>query len=83
MVFQSKHEGQAIRAVLDRAIAGKWESFTPPGEGTEWRIEGDDFAAASLVWDEKVVMRLHVFPKQPALDGVVYRPRIRGRYGRD
>jgi hypothetical protein len=76
-------EGQAIRAVLDRAIAGKWESFTPPGEGTEWRIEGDDFAAASLVWDEKVVLHLQVFPQRPSSDGVVYRPRICRRYGRD
>ena len=58
-------EGQVIRSVLDRCIAGKWESFNPPGEGKEWRMEESDLAAASLVWNDEVVVHLQVFPKMP------------------
>jgi len=69
--------------VLDRAIAGNWESFSPPGEGTEWRLEERDLAAAALVWNDEVVVHLQVFPKVATADGttVVYRPRIRRNYG--
>lgn len=56
-------EGQVIRSVLDRAIAGTWEKFTPPGEGTEWRMENNDLASAALVWNDEVVVHLQVFPK--------------------
>jgi hypothetical protein len=83
-------EGQAIRAVLDRATGGTWEPFTPPGEGKEWRAEGDDLAAAALVWNDEVVVHMQVFPKAPVAPAAgtnpgtptaAYRPRIRRRYG--
>jgi hypothetical protein len=76
-------EGQVIRAVLDRAIAGKWESFNPPGDGKEWRMEESDLAAASLVWNDEVVVHLQVFPKVMTAEGTTapYRPRIRRNYG--
>ncbi len=69
--------------MLDRCIAGKWEGFNPPGEGKEWRMEESDLAAASLVWDDEVVVHLQVFPKVPTGEGTVapYKPRIRRRYG--
>jgi hypothetical protein len=80
------NEGQAIRTVLDKAAAGEWESFAPPGEGKEWRIETEDFAAASLVWNDEVVIHLQVFPKVAVGDtgakAVAYKPRIRRKYGR-
>ncbi len=76
-------EGQVIRAVLDRAIAGKWEGFNPPGDGKEWRMEESDLAAASLVWNDEVVVHLQVFPKVATGEGTTapYRPRIRRNYG--
>jgi hypothetical protein len=78
-------EGQVVRSVLDKAVAGEWEAFNPPGEGKEWRLETDDFAAASLVWNDEVVIHLQVFPKVPVGDvgakAVAYKPRIRRRYG--
>jgi hypothetical protein len=74
-----------VRTVLDRAVAGEWEAFTPPGEGKEWRLETNDFAAASLVWNDEVVIHLQVFPKVTVGDTgaktVAYKPRIRRRYG--
>ncbi len=81
----SSDEGQVIRSVLDKAVAGEWEAFNPPGEGKEWRLETNDLAAASLVWNDQVVLHLQVFPKQPVGDtgakAVAYRPRIRRKYG--
>ncbi len=75
-------EGQVIRSTLDRLIAAKWESFSPPGDGKEWRMEESDLAAASLVWNEKVVVHLQVFPKLATGEGATatYRPRIRRNY---
>ncbi len=55
-------DAKTIRAVLDTAIACKWECFASPGEGAEWRMEGADFAASSLVWNDQVVMHLQIFP---------------------
>lgn len=71
-----------IRSVLDRAISAQWESFNPPGEGKEWRMGDNHFAAASLVWNEKVVLHLQVFPKAQAGQepAAAFRPRIGRRY---
>jgi hypothetical protein len=81
----SSDEGQVIRSVLDKAVAGEWEAFNPPGEGKEWRLETDDLAAASLVWNDQVVIHLQVFPKLPVGDtgakAVAYQPRVRRKYG--
>jgi hypothetical protein len=78
-------DGQIIRSVLDRAIAGKWDSFDPPGDGKEWRMDDHEFSAASLVWNEKVVLHLQVFPKAARVEEEkpVFRPRIRRRYEGD
>ena len=76
-------EGQVIRSVLDRCIKGKWENFDPPGEGKEWRLEENDLAAASLVWNDEVVVHVQVFPKVPTGEGTValYKPHVRRKYG--
>jgi len=73
-------EGQVIRSVLDKAVAGEWESFTPPGTGTEWRMGTNDLAAASLVWNDEVVVHLQVFPKHPESGAVkkTFGRRVRG-----
>lgn len=78
-------EGQVIRSVLDRAISGTWESFNPPGEGKEWRMEDNEFSAASLVWNDKVVLHLQVFPNaaKSTAPKPNFRPRIRRRYEGD
>lgn len=79
----TSEEGQIVRGVLDQVIGSKWEPFASLGEGAEWRVDGD-LAAAALVWDEKVVVHLQVFPRadQGQEQTRTYRPRIRRRYGR-
>ena len=74
-------EGQVIRSVLGKAVAGEWESFSPPGKGKEWRIETDELAAASLVWNDEVVVHLQVFPKNPELSKAkkLFGQRLRGK----
>jgi len=67
-------EAVATRAALHRAATGDWESFKAPGEGVDWRLEDDQMAAAALVWQERVVVHLQLFPKWGGQVG--YRPRI-------
>jgi hypothetical protein len=77
-------EDQTIRQHLDRAVAAKWEQFASPGEGADWRMEEEQLTGAALVWEEKVVIHLQLFPRRsgdetsaPAMPN--YRPRIRRR----
>jgi hypothetical protein len=77
-------EGDIIRQHLDRAVAGRWENFPSPGEGADWRLDDEQLTGAALIWEEKVVVHLQLFPKaaqdsEPRLPN--YRPRIRRRYG--
>jgi len=77
-------EGDVIRQHLDRAVAGRWENFPSPGEGADWRLEDEQLTGAALIWEDKVVVHLQLFPKagqgsQPQVPN--YRPRIRRRYG--
>jgi hypothetical protein len=75
-------EDQAIRRHLDRAVAGQWQQFASPGEGADWRLEDEQLTGAALVWGEKVVIHLQLFPRpketpNPAMPN--YRPRVRPR----
>ena len=73
-------EGQVIRGILDRVADGQWESFKSPGEGADWRLQDERYAASSLVWNDETVLHLQVFPKRSAAaDGSSgqYRPKIR------
>jgi len=77
-------EGDVIRQHLDRAVAGRWENFPSPGEGADWRLEDQQLTGAALIWEDKVVVHLQLFPK--AAKGIEaqmpnYRPRIRRPYG--
>ena len=80
-------EVKAVPEVLDRAAAGKWESFASPGDGRDHRLEDDRFTGSALVWEDQVLLHLQVFPKaqdqteapRPAPRS---RPRIRRPYTR-
>lgn len=73
-------ESGAVRNVLDHVARGNWESFRTPGEGTDWRLDDPQYAAASLVWGDEAVVHLQVFPKTPTASD--WRPRIRRPYPR-
>jgi hypothetical protein len=60
---QETAEGQVIRNVLAEAVESRWEPFKSPGEGVDWRLETKSFSAAALVWEERTVMHLQLFPK--------------------
>jgi hypothetical protein len=73
-------EDQTIRQHLDRAVAGQWQQFDSPGEGADWRLEDQQLTGAALVWEERVVIHLQLFPRRdeasdPGMPN--YRPRIR------
>ncbi len=76
-------ETQVVAGVLTDIAAGNWSAFDSPGEGQDWRLEHDDYAAASLVWDDSVVVHLQVFPKASEAQGesLQWRHRIRRNYG--
>lgn len=56
------HESNITRLMLDRAVAGQWESFPSPGEGTDWRVSTPDVTAAALIWQDRAVIHLQIFP---------------------
>jgi hypothetical protein len=79
-----------VRAHLERAAAaGNWERFAPPGEGVDWRLDDPQVSGSALVWDERVVIHLQLFPRSEQDDAqgsaasarTTYRPRVRRRYG--
>jgi hypothetical protein len=77
-------EGDVIRQHLDRAVNGRWENFPSPGEGADWRLEDEQLTGAALIWDDKVVIHLQLFPRAAQSSEAQmpnYRPRIRRRYG--
>src|SRR5947209_1572181 len=76
-------QASVIGSLLDRAAGGKWEAFEPPGEGKDWRLEDEQLTGSSLVWEEKVVIHMQLFPEQATASGAgearTFRPRIRRR----
>lgn len=52
-----------INAALTRSAEAKWESFDPPGEGKDYRMADDGLSGSALVWDERVVVHLQLFPR--------------------
>ena len=73
-----------IRQHLDRAATGQWENFPSPGEGADWRLEDDQLTGAALIWEERVVIHLQLFPRptdRAEATARSFRPRIRRRYG--
>jgi hypothetical protein len=77
-------EAHAVQAALDAAAAARWEPFDSPGEGQDWRLSDPAYAGAALVWEDKVVIHLQLFPRQVmerADAQASDRPRLRRRYG--
>ncbi len=71
--------------LLEKAAGGKWEEFQSPGEGRDWRLENETLTGAALVWDDRVVMHLQLFPKVAGQEEGGSRPqraRIHRRYTR-
>ncbi|MCC6681915.1 MAG: hypothetical protein IT445_13530 [Phycisphaeraceae bacterium] len=83
---QDSVEGQAICTLLAELADGNWSDFDSPGEGRDWRLEHPQYAGAALVWQEKVVIHLQLFPKSDSRDGgtdqLRWHRRIRRPYGR-
>lgn len=78
-------EGQAaadrsqIAHVLKRVGAGAWEPFAAPGEGRDWRLVDEAYTGSALVWEERKVVHLQVFPKP--VRATPRGPRVHRPYG--
>lgn len=57
-------EGQFIKDTLTRVGAGNWERFRSPGEGSDFRLTDDSFTGSALVWEDRVLVHLQLFPKR-------------------
>jgi hypothetical protein len=76
---------QVVSAVLHTSGFGNWEAFSSPGEGRDYRLSDGKLSGSALVWEEKVVVHLQVFPKpddQEQERTSAWRPRIHRRYAR-
>jgi hypothetical protein len=74
----------AVRQTLERSAAAKWERFPSPGEGVDYRLDDDALSGSALVWEERTLLHLQLFPRQPAGNSSAaraQRPRIHRRYG--
>ena len=52
-----------ISSALTRAAEAEWEAFAPPGEGKDWRMSDEKLSGSALVWEERVVVHLQLFPR--------------------
>src|SRR5690606_35553225 len=59
-------EAVVVREHLERAAAGRWESFPSPGEGRDHRLDDQRLAGSALVWEDRSVLHLQLFPKDSA-----------------
>jgi hypothetical protein len=77
-------EARTVAETLGRAAGATWESFPAPGEGRDHRLEDEQLTGSALVWEDRVVLHLQLFPKQAAPQGDPAhgrRPRLHRRYG--
>lgn len=74
-------EQAVVRSTLEQAATGAWEGFDSPGEGRDYRLEHDRYFSSALVWEERVLIHLQVFPKQAGEQpSRRFTPRIRRHY---
>lgn len=77
-------EAKVVRDVLERAAVGKWDILGSPGQGRDHRLEDQQLTGSALVWEDRVVLHLQLFPKaqdqNEAQLGQGQRPRIRRPY---
>jgi hypothetical protein len=52
--------------MLERAAVGKWDKFTPPGEGADYRLDDPELSGCALVWEDGVVIHMQLFPRRGA-----------------
>jgi hypothetical protein len=72
-----------VRKVLQKAAKGTWEPFASPGEGQDFRLKSRSYSGSALIWEQRAVLHLQMFPKQPgAQTGQTSHPRIHRPYGR-
>ena len=50
-------------AIMAEVANETWEPFKSPGEGHDYRLETKQYAGSALVWDERVVLHLQLFPQ--------------------
>jgi hypothetical protein len=71
-----------VRKVLQKAAKGTWEPFASPGEGRDFRLKSRSYSGSALVFEDKAVLHLQVFPKlHQEQTGRTGRPRIHRPYG--
>ena len=72
-----------VRKILQKAAKGTWDRFASPGEGQDLRLKSRSYSGSTLVWEDKAVLHLQMFPKPPQEQNRrADRPRIRRPYGR-
>ena len=54
---------KSIKTVFEQAASGRWDAFASPGEGQEWRLEDPSLTGSALIWQDRVVVHLQLFPK--------------------
>ena len=70
--------------ILKTAADGEWESFKSPGQGKDYRLDHERYSGSSLVWRNRVILHLQLFPRRDddrrdPMDEL-RRPRIRRPY---
>lgn len=69
-------DDRRVRSLLSAAAEAKgWERFKSPGEGADWRLASSELNGSALVWEERVVLHLQLFPNNRGMT----RPPIRRR----
>lgn len=58
-----KEDGEQVSEMLARAAAANWEGFQAPGEGRDWRLSDPALSGSALVWEEREVIHLQLFPQ--------------------
>jgi hypothetical protein len=61
---EQSQDQQEVKRALESAAGGDWEAFDAPGEGQDWRLDHQEWSASALVWEEKVVIHLQLFPRR-------------------
>lgn len=71
-----------VRSLLQRAAAANWEPFDSPGEGKDWRLVDGDLSGAALLWEDRVVLHVQLYPRQggphrpDVSEGSMFRPGV-------
>lgn len=77
-----------IQEMLTEAAGSEWQPFRSPGEGTDHRLNHPRFSGSALVWEDRVLVHMQMFPKQATGGGTdaastrQRRPRIHRAWGR-